>query len=93
MGSSRRWLGRSSTASLTAGLAGVDLPPPEQALRDLRRRPRGRRCLKALFEAVAGLRALRAVAAGGPNFLKIPGTSRTTAGPGGRRRAVWGERG
>ncbi len=39
---------------LTAGLAGLDVPPPsEKALRDLRRRL-GPAPLKALFEVVAG---------------------------------------
>jgi hypothetical protein len=41
---------------LTTGLAGVGLPPPEQALPDLRHRL-GPAPLTVLFEAVAGLRA------------------------------------
>jgi hypothetical protein len=75
---------------LTAGLAGLDAPPPsEKALRDLRRRL-GPAPLKALFEVVAGPLAqphtpgvrfagLRTVAFDGLNSLKIPDTSRNRA--------------
>jgi hypothetical protein len=72
---------------LTAGLAGLGLPPPsEKALRDLRRRL-GPAPLKALFEVVAGplgqphtpgvrFAALRTVAFDGCNSVKIPDTGR-----------------
>jgi Insertion element 4 transposase N-terminal len=71
---------------LAAGLAGMNLPHPSEALRDLRRRL-GPAPLKALFEVVAGPLAqphtpgvcfggLRTVAFDGCNSLKIPDTGR-----------------
>src|ERR1019366_6095793 len=75
---------------LTAGLAGLDAPPPsEKALRDLRRRL-GPAPLKALFEVLAGPLAwphapgvtfagLRTVAFDGCSSLRVPDTTRNRA--------------
>jgi Insertion element 4 transposase N-terminal len=72
---------------LTAGLDGLEVPPPSgKALRDLRRRL-GPAPVKALFDVVAGplgqprtpgvcFAGLRTVAFDGLNSLKVPGTDR-----------------